>query len=110
MTNLLGGPVRDEVPLTALITRADAPDAVGIAEHAAKVVAEGGFTAVKLKGTKDSRGDVEILREIRRALPEVDLRLPAAVADPQGLLDLAESHDLRSPVNRVLTALAITVD
>ena len=61
VTDLLGGPVRDEVPITALVTRADAPGASGrelaqgLGEHAAKVVAEGGFTAVKLKGTKDVR-------------------------------------------------------
>ncbi|HWD03759.1 MAG TPA: enolase C-terminal domain-like protein [Amycolatopsis sp.] len=81
VTDLLGGPVRDEVPITALVTRADAPGArgrelaQGLAEHAAKVVAEGGFTAVKLKGTTDVFGDVEILRELRRALPDVELRV-----------------------------------
>ncbi|TCO54118.1 mandelate racemase/muconate lactonizing enzyme family protein [Actinocrispum wychmicini] len=75
VTNLLGGRIRDEVPITALITRADAPDARGLAEYAAKVVADGGFTAVKLKGTTDVRGDVEILREIRTALPDVELRV-----------------------------------
>ncbi|MEW2506762.1 enolase C-terminal domain-like protein [Amycolatopsis sp. NPDC047767] len=81
VTDLLGGPVREEVPITALVTRADAPGAQGrelaqgIAEHAAKVVAEGGFTAVKLKGTTDVFGDVEIMRELRRALPDVQLRV-----------------------------------
>ncbi|WIX77625.1 enolase C-terminal domain-like protein [Amycolatopsis carbonis] len=81
VTDLLGGPVREEVPITALVTRADAPGAQGlelaqgIAEHAAKVVAEGGFTAVKLKGTTDVFGDVKIMRELRRALPEVQLRV-----------------------------------
>ncbi|GLY43110.1 isomerase [Amycolatopsis sp. NBRC 101858] len=81
VTDLLGGRVRDDVPITALVTRADAPGASGrelaqgIAEHAAKVVAQGGFTAVKLKGTTDVRGDVAIMRELRRALPEVELRV-----------------------------------
>jgi glucarate dehydratase len=81
VTNLLGGRVRDDVPITALVTRADAPGASGrelaqgIAEHAAKVVAQGGFTAVKLKGTTDVRGDVAIMRELRRALPDVELRV-----------------------------------
>ncbi|WP_020673670.1 mandelate racemase/muconate lactonizing enzyme family protein [Amycolatopsis nigrescens] len=81
LTDLLGGAVRDEVPITALITRADAPGASGkslaraLAEHAAHVVAEGGFQAVKLKGTTDVRGDVAILRELRRALPESNLRV-----------------------------------
>lgn len=81
VTDLLGGAVRTEVPITALITRADAPGAEGeelaqgLAEHAARVVAEGGFSAVKLKGTRDVPGDVRILRELRRALPEVELRV-----------------------------------
>ena len=81
VTDLLGGRVRDDVPITALVTRADAPGATGrelaqgIAEHAAKVVARGGFTAVKLKGTTDVRGDVAIMRELRRALPDVELRV-----------------------------------
>jgi glucarate dehydratase len=81
VTDLLGGRVRDDVPITALVTRADAPGATGrelaqgIAEHAAKVVAQGGFTAVKLKGTTDVRGDVAIMRELRRALPDVELRV-----------------------------------
>ncbi|WP_431031837.1 mandelate racemase/muconate lactonizing enzyme family protein [Streptomyces sp. P6-2-1] len=81
VTDLLGGPVRTEVPLTALITRADAPGAApadlpgALAEHTAKVVAEGGFRAVKLKGTTDVAGDVAILRALRAALPSVDLRV-----------------------------------
>ena len=81
LTDLLGGPVRTEVPITALVTRADAPGATPadlparLAEHAARVVAEGGFTAVKLKGTTDVHGDVRILRAVRRALPDVQLRV-----------------------------------
>lgn len=81
VTDLLGGAVRDEVPITALITRADAPGAQGsqlpraMAEHAVRVVGEGGFEAVKLKGTKDSTGDVAILRAVRDALPDVNLRV-----------------------------------
>ncbi|MET8554316.1 enolase C-terminal domain-like protein [Streptomyces sp. NPDC004959] len=81
VTDLLGGPVRTEVPLTALITRADAPGVTGadlpgaLAEHTAKVVAEGGFRAVKLKGTTDVAGDVAILRALRAELPGTDLRV-----------------------------------
>jgi glucarate dehydratase len=81
LTDLLGGPVRTEVPITALVTRADAPGASAadlparLAEHTARVVAEGGFTAVKLKGTRDVFGDVRILRALRAALPEVALRV-----------------------------------
>ncbi|WP_298332707.1 enolase C-terminal domain-like protein [Haloactinopolyspora sp.] len=81
LVNLLGGRVRDRVPITALITRADAPGASprdlpqALAEHAAAVVETGGFGAVKLKGTQDVFGDVEILRAIRSRLPEVNLRV-----------------------------------
>lgn len=81
LTDLLGGPVREEVPLTALVTRADAPGAArkdlpqALAEHTARVVSEGGFRAVKLKGTRDVGGDVAILRALRTALPEVNLRV-----------------------------------
>ncbi|MEW2546719.1 enolase C-terminal domain-like protein [Streptomyces sp. NPDC047002] len=81
LTDLLGGPVRDEVPITALVTRADAPGADraalpgALADHAARVVAEGGFSAVKLKGTVDVDGDVAVLRALRAALPGVDLRV-----------------------------------
>ncbi|NEA42058.1 enolase C-terminal domain-like protein [Streptomyces sp. SID11385] len=81
VTDLLGGPVRTEVPLTALITRADAPGASradlpgALAAHTAKVVAEGGFRAVKLKGTTDVAGDVAILRALRAELPAIDLRV-----------------------------------
>lgn len=46
-----------------------------MAEHAVRVVTEGGFTAVKLKGTRDWEGDVAILRAVRAALPEVNLRV-----------------------------------
>jgi glucarate dehydratase len=81
LTDLLGGRVRDEVPITALVTRADAPDVSGeamakaLAEHTVQVVGEGGFEAVKLKGTTDVGGDVAILRALREALPEVNLRV-----------------------------------
>jgi glucarate dehydratase len=81
LVNLLGGTVRDEVPITALITRADAPNASAddlpkaLAEQTAAVVRSGGFTAVKLKGTEDVHGDVRILRAIRTALPDIELRV-----------------------------------
>lgn len=81
LANLLGGRVREEVPITALVTRADAPGVAStdlpraLAEHAAEVVAQGSFTAVKLKGTTDVFGDVAILRAIRERLPAVELRV-----------------------------------
>ncbi len=81
LVDLLGGRFRDTVPITALITRADGGDASpaqlpeAIARHAAKVVEAGGFTAVKLKGTADVRGDVRILQALREALPATALRV-----------------------------------
>ncbi len=81
LVNLLGGRIRERVPITALITRADASGATGrdlpvaLAEHAAAVVGQGGFTAVKLKGTRDVFGDVAILRAIRDRLPHVEPRV-----------------------------------
>ncbi|MEU0371040.1 enolase C-terminal domain-like protein [Streptomyces sp. NPDC006283] len=39
------------------------------------MVADGGFSAVKLKGTNDVQGDVAILRALREALPGADLRV-----------------------------------
>ncbi|WP_031466436.1 mandelate racemase/muconate lactonizing enzyme family protein [Sciscionella sediminilitoris] len=75
LLNLLGGPVRESVPITALITRADGSSPHAIAEHAERVVAEGGFSAVKLKGTTDVPGDVEILRALREKLPGSLLRV-----------------------------------
>jgi glucarate dehydratase len=81
VTDLLGGTVRDTVPITALITRADAPGVASadlpaaLADHAASVVAEAGFTAVKLKGTKDVYGDVAIMKALRERLPLANLRV-----------------------------------
>ncbi|WP_262704278.1 MULTISPECIES: mandelate racemase/muconate lactonizing enzyme family protein [Streptomyces] len=75
LTDLLGGAVRDTVPLTALVTRADGATPEALAEHATRVVAEGGFPAVKLKGTGDVDGDVANLRALRAALPDTELRV-----------------------------------
>lgn len=81
LVDLLGGRVRDTVPITALVTRADGGDAPpaglpeAIARHAVQVVQSGGFQAVKLKGTSDVRGDLRILRALREALPDVALRV-----------------------------------
>ncbi|ANY07839.1 mandelate racemase/muconate lactonizing enzyme family protein [Pseudonocardia sp. HH130630-07] len=81
VTDLLGGPVRDSVPITALVTRADAPGVApadlpaALAEHAAAVVGTGGFTAVKLKGTTDPWGDAAIMAALRERLPAAELRV-----------------------------------
>ena len=89
---LLGGAVRDEVPITALLTRADAPgvsaDAMprALADRAAELIEDGGFKALKVKGSTDARADVAIMVELRRALPEMELRL-----DPNAVWSVPDS-------------------
>lgn len=92
LVNLIGGRVREEVPITALVTRADAGEAGvkdlprAIAEHAADVVAARSFTAVKLKGTRDPDGDAEIMAALRNKLGSVNLRV-----DPNAAWTVPES-------------------
>lgn len=86
--DLLGGRVRDRIPLTALVTRADAGEVPAaalpgaLAEYTAHLVADKGFGAVKLKGSTDVDGDVAILRAIREALPDIRLRVDPNAAWP----------------------------
>lgn len=78
LVDLLGGRVRDEVPITALVTRGDGDprDLPGsLADAAEQVVSELEFGAVKLKGTRDPQGDVAIMRALRERLPQVELRV-----------------------------------
>ena len=50
-----------------------------------------------------------VVRVARDApLPDVDLRLPTAVADPARLETLATTYGVTNPVNRLLTALGLT--
>lgn len=92
LVNLIGGPVRERIPLTALITRGDAASADAadlpqvLAEHAEKVVASKGFDAVKLKGTSDTDGDVAIMTALRERLPSTALRV-----DPNAIWSVHES-------------------
>ena len=88
----LGGAVRDRVPITCLLTRADAgPARVAdmprvLAEAAARQVGEGRFAALKFKGSPDARFDVRVMRALREALPEVALRV-----DPNGIWSVPDS-------------------
>lgn len=89
VVDLIGGRVRDQIPLTALITRSDGDsrDYPGsLADAAEKVVAEHGFTAVKLKGSTDARADVAIMEQLRERLPDVELRV-----DPNAAWSVPES-------------------
>lgn len=92
LVNLIGGPVREQVGLTALVTRGDARDAApsdvpkAVAEHATRVVDQYGFGAVKLKGTADATGDTAIMTALRERLPAVRLRV-----DPNAAWTVHES-------------------
>lgn len=90
LVDLLGGRVRDTVPITALVTRADAGGAddlpTALADFTERIVGEKGFQAVKLKGTTDPWGDLAILRALRERLPRIELRV-----DPNAAWSLPDS-------------------
>ncbi|MGA8114580.1 MAG: enolase C-terminal domain-like protein [Actinocatenispora sp.] len=66
--------VREMTPLLALPT--------ALAAYTRQVVAAGGFTAVKLRGTSDVDGDIGILGAIRAELPDIRLRVDPNAAWP----------------------------
>lgn len=88
----LGGSRRDEIPITALLTRADAARASkddmprALAEAAVHAVGAGGFRSLKFKGSTDPGFDVAVMRELRGALPETGLRV-----DPNAVWSVPES-------------------
>ncbi|MGH7921688.1 MAG: mandelate racemase/muconate lactonizing enzyme family protein [Candidatus Dormibacteraceae bacterium] len=89
---LLGGALVEEIPITALLTRAEAPDAtpselpLALARAGAAIVADGRFRSLKFKGSSDVRFDVAVMRELRRALPDTGLRV-----DPNAIWSVTES-------------------
>ncbi len=91
ITNLIGGYVRNQVPITGLVTRgvaegvaeADLPRA--LADRAEKVVGEG-FSAIKVKGSSNVAEDLRIMEALRERLPEAKLRI-----DPNGAWSVPES-------------------
>lgn len=89
---MLGGALVEEIPITALLTRAEVPDAtpselpVALARAGATMIAEGGFRSLKFKGSVDPRFDVAVMRELRRALPETGLRV-----DPNAIWSVPDS-------------------
>lgn len=91
VTNLIGGYVRDEVPITGLVTRGvaegTAPAKVTdvLAERAEEAIGEG-FSAIKVKGSSDVGEDLRIMEALRQRLPEANLRI-----DPNGAWSVAES-------------------
>ena len=87
----LGGAVRDRVPITCLLTRADVDAAPAdllraLTDAATRQVSEGQFGALKFKGSTDPRFDVRVMRALREALPNLPLRV-----DPNGVWSVPES-------------------
>ncbi|MGH3518353.1 MAG: mandelate racemase/muconate lactonizing enzyme family protein [Haloechinothrix sp.] len=88
----LGGAARSSVPITALLTSGQVetvkPDDMPkvLATTAAEIVAEGGFSTLKFKGSADVRFDVSVMRALRDALPETGLRV-----DPNAAWSVSES-------------------
>ena len=87
--NLIGGSVRDRVPVTYVLTppEGQVSDAARqIADEAVEVTAERGYQALKLKGGTDPVTDLRYLEAIRERLPDIALRV-----DPNGHWPLART-------------------
>ncbi|MGH3663683.1 MAG: mandelate racemase/muconate lactonizing enzyme family protein, partial [Micromonosporaceae bacterium] len=94
--NLIGGAARTRTPLTYVATpdeTASSATAAGdrLVEDVRAAIAQFGFTAVKLKGSTDPRRDVQLLRRLRSAFPQVALRV-----DPNGHWSVPETVRLAS--------------
>jgi glucarate dehydratase len=85
LAELIGGRMADTVPVTGVVTSGLLPPEPqgSIPEALAKAAVEFrdryGFTALKLKGSTDTFGDVEKMRALRDAMPDINLRV-----DPNG--------------------------
>jgi len=74
LCRMLGGPIRDRVPLAGCMGIKDPEDA---ARTAREYVAQG-FHTVKTKGGRDAQWDIEVVRAIREAVrADVQIRLDA---------------------------------
>lgn len=108
VTDLLGGAVRDKVPFSAYLFYkwaahpGGAPDKwgaaldpEGIVDQAATMVAEYGFTAIKLKGgVFPPEREIEAVRALRTAFPDLPLRLdPNAAWTPATAIRVARELD-----------------
>jgi glucarate dehydratase len=108
VADLLGGAVRDEVPFSAYLFYkwaahpggesddwGEALDPDGIVAQARRMVAEYGFTALKLKGgVFPPASEVEAIRALRAAFPGHPLRLdPNAAWTPQTAIAVARDLD-----------------
>jgi glucarate dehydratase len=82
LADMLGGQVRDVVPVSGLVTpglvhegtrAADLPKA--LADASVALLEEHGFEVLKLKGSRDARRDVAAVSEVRHRLPDIGLRI-----------------------------------
>jgi glucarate dehydratase len=108
VTDLLGGAVRDEVPFSAYLFYkwaahpgrppdgwGEALDPDGIVRQAARLVADYGFTALKLKGgVFPPDQEIAAIRALRAAFPDHPLRLdPNAAWTPATAITVARELD-----------------
>lgn len=91
LSNLIGGYVREQVPITGLVTRGMAEGVTeasmprALADRAESLTSEG-FTAVKVKGSSNVGEDLRIMEALRERLPEAKLRV-----DPNGAWSLPDA-------------------
>jgi muconate cycloisomerase len=68
---LLGGLVRREIPIAHSLGLMPVADAV----REAQLAVDEGITCIKMKAGVDAKRDVELVRELRRALPSIPVRV-----------------------------------
>lgn len=91
LAELTGGIVSDRIKVTGVVTpglvppgTAHTPEA--LAEAAAALREQHGFSALKLKGSRDAQMDVKRTRAVRDLLPDVQLRI-----DPNAVWSVTDS-------------------
>ncbi|MDB5529895.1 MAG: isomerase [Devosia sp.] len=91
LAELTGGMLTDKIKVTGVVTPGLVPPGVAhtpdaLAEAAALLREQHGFSALKLKGSRDAQADVQRVRAVRRLLPDVGLRI-----DPNAVWSVPES-------------------
>jgi glucarate dehydratase len=87
LTELLGGALRDRIPITGVVTPGLLPPGTpatpkALAETADEFRKRYGFGVLKLKGSSNVAKDVALVTAIRDRLPEIGLRLDPNAAWP----------------------------
>jgi glucarate dehydratase len=101
VSNLIGGQVRQSVPITYVATPQEgaspgADAARGVVDDVSGALDTLGVGAVKLKGSSDPRHDVRLLGALREAFPRLALRV-----DPNGHWDVAETLRLAGAIEEL---------